>query len=272
MQPTKKDVYAFWNDASCGEQLYLKGTDAEAYAAQARARYELEPEIERFARFDECAGLRVLEVGVGLGSDHQRFAQAGAILHGVDLTDRAVAHTRRRLEGLGLRSDLRVADAERLPFEDDTFDLVYSWGVIHHSPDTPTAAREIVRVLRPGGAFRVMIYHKHSMVGLMLWLRYALLRGRPFTSLASIYSRFLESPGTKAYSRREGLALFAGVENLEARSVLTHADLLSSGAGQRHEGLLLSVMRQVWPRWLIRAALPSSGLFLLIEGEKPRSV
>ena len=86
------------------------------------------------------------------------------------------------------------------------------------------------------------------MVGLMLWLRYALLRGRPFTSLASIYRRFLKSPGTKAYTRAEGLALFAGAENRQARSVLTYADLLSSGAGQRHEGALLSVMRHVWTR------------------------
>jgi len=116
----------------------------------------------------------------------------------------------------------------------------------------------------------VTIYQKYSMVGLMLWLRYALLRGRPFTSLASIYRRFLKSPGTKAYTRAEGLALFAGAENRQARSVLTYADLLSSGAGQRHEGALLSVMRHVWTRRLIRTVPPSSGLFLLIEGEKPR--
>ncbi|MEP7245911.1 MAG: class I SAM-dependent methyltransferase, partial [Gammaproteobacteria bacterium] len=196
----KQAVREFWERASCGEDLYLAGLGREDYLAQASARYELEPYIESFADFAGSARRNVLEIGVGLGADHQRFAQEGAVLSGIDLTARAVEHVQRRLALFDLQSSLSKGDAENLRFANATFDIVYSWGVIHHSPDTPSAVAEIHRVLRPGGVARVMIYHTWSLVGYMLWMRYALLRLRPWTSLAHIYSRYLESPGTKAYS------------------------------------------------------------------------
>ena len=86
----KRVVRDFWDQASCGEALYLDDLSREAYLAQARKRYALEPYIERFADFGSAKGKRVLEVGVGLGADHQRFAAAGAELSGIDLTPRAI--------------------------------------------------------------------------------------------------------------------------------------------------------------------------------------
>lgn len=265
----KDSVREFWNEASCGEALYLDGRAASDFNAQAAERYRLEPYIADFAGFASARGETILEIGVGLGADHQRFAEAGAVLTGVDLTERAIANTAERFRVMGLTSDLRVADAEQLPFADASFDRVYSWGVIHHSPDTPQAAQEILRVLRPGGRFAVMVYHRRSFVGYMLWLRYALARGRPLTSLDTIYAEHLESPGTKAYSHVEGAALFAGAEDIIVRSVLTHGDLLESEAGQRHRGFALSLAKKVWPRGLIRRFFPTQGLFLLISGRKP---
>lgn len=265
----KDGVRAFWDEASCGEALYLDGQTADDYDRQAAARYQLEPYIRDFAHFTDTKGKRVLEIGVGLGADHEQFARAGAILSGIDLTDRAVANTQQRLNVFALKSNLRVGDAEALPFADASFDVVYSWGVIHHSPDTPTAAREILRVLAPGGRFAVMVYHRYSMVGYMLWLRYALLKLRPFQSLDDIYSQYLESPGTKAYTVAEAKALFASAERVEARTVLTHGDLLEGQAGQRHTGWMLNTARRLWPRRLIKLLLPTHGLFLLVEGYKP---
>jgi len=268
---TEKDaVRDFWDEASCGEKLYLEGADPEGFRKQAAARYALEPYIVPFADFSSTRGKRVLEIGVGLGADHQRFAEAGAVLSGLDLTPRAVDFTRRRLAAFGLSSDLQVGDAEQLPFEDETFDRVYSWGVIHHSPDTPAAVREICRVMRPGGTAAVMVYHTHSLVGLMLWLRYALARARPWISLSTIYASYLESPGTKAYSIREGHALFSQFTDVTVRTQLTHGDLLSSQAGQRHEGLVIRIMRVMWPRWFFTRFCKRSGLFMLINATKPR--
>lgn len=271
MDGEKQAVHDFWDRASCGEELYLGGHGAEHYRRQAETRYRLEPFIAGFAEFGQWKGKRVLEIGVGLGADHQQFAEGGALCTGVDLTARAVGHTHERFRELGLISDLRVGDAESLPFADGTFDLVYSWGVLHHSPDTALAVSEVLRVLCPGGLAKVMIYHKHSFVGFMLWVRYALLRGRVLTSLGEIYAQYLESPGTKAYSVAEARELFRGFGRVEIDTVLTHGDLLSSSAGQRHQGALLSVARVVWPRWLIRRLFSKLGLFMLITAVKSES-
>lgn len=233
-----------------------------------RKRYELEPFIESFARFDEARDLDVLEIGVGLGADHQRFAQAGARLAGIDLTERAVEHSRKRLRLFGLESDLRVADAESLPFADESFDLVYSWGVLHHSPNTARAIDETWRVLRRGGAAKIMIHHKRSLVGYMLWLRYGLLAGKPWRSLDDIYAHYLESPGTKAYTVDEARALFRKFSEVRVSTVLTHGDLLESDAGQRHRGWVLSMAKRIWPRRLVRSLLPGHGLFMLIDARK----
>ena len=104
---------------------------------------------------------------------------AGAEATGVDLTEAAVEAVRERLALEGLEAELRVADAESLPFGDGEFDLVYSWGVIHHTPDTERALAEVRRVLRPGGEARIMLYSRRSWVALGVWLRYGVLRGRP---------------------------------------------------------------------------------------------
>jgi len=268
MKNDKQRLHDFWNEASCGEKLYLSGLTQKDYEEQARVRYELEPYIAEFADFETAKGQRVLEIGVGLGADHQCFAQAGAELFGIDLTKRAVEYTRQRLTEFGLSSYLEVGDAEQLVFSDRTFDCVYSWGVIHHSPDTPQAISEIWRVLNFGGVARIMIYHKWSLVGVMLWIRYSLLCLRPWRSLDWVYSQYLESPGTKAYTIKQAEQLFSAFGSVEIRTVLTHGDLLEGKAGQRHEGFLLRVARKLWPRKLLKKLFPRMGLFMLITARK----
>lgn len=268
MSVEKVAVRDFWDSAACGETLYLASPTCANYARQSAVRYRLEPYIADFAEFERWRSRCVLEIGVGLGADHQRFAAAGASLYGTDLTRRAVDHTRRRLDQLGLTSRLLLGDAEALPFPDGTFDLIYAWGVFHHSPDTPRAFDEAARVLRPGGCARIMIYHRDSLVGWMLWLRYALLAGKPWRSLTDIYARHLESPGTKAYTLAEVAVLCRGFSAHSVRTVLTHGDLLESAAGQRHRGSLLTLARALWPRPLIHRFLSDRGLFLLISAIK----
>ncbi len=264
----KNDVKSFWNEASCGEKMFMDGFSKEDYLLQSKQKYELEPEIMKFAEFHRFNKKKTLEIGVGLGSEHQKLAEAGAILNGIDLTPRAIEHTRRRFNLLGLTSTLQVADAENLPFENDTFDAVFSWGVLHHTPDTPKAINEVHRVMKPGGFGKVMIYHTNSLIGYMLWIRYALLKGRPFLSLRYIYHHYLESPGTKAYTYNEARKLFSQFHAVSIDSLLTHGDLLTSQAGQRHKGAALNIARKFWPRWLFRRFMPRHGLFLLISFQK----
>jgi ubiquinone/menaquinone biosynthesis C-methylase UbiE len=115
-----------------------------------------------FVDFDALSEKDVLEVGCGSGIAAQMFAEAGARLTAVDLTPWAVATTRARLEAFGLPGTVLEADGEALPFDDASFDLVFSWGVIHHSSDMDRALRELVRVCRPGGELVLMVYHRRS--------------------------------------------------------------------------------------------------------------
>jgi hypothetical protein len=102
----------------------------------------------------------------------------------------------------------------------------------------------------------------------MLWIRYGLLRLKPRTSLGEIYSNYLESPGTKAYSVEETKQLFSKFQSIEIDTIMTHGDLLTSAAGQRHQSILLSAARLIWPRWLIQTFFPKNGLFMLITATK----
>ena len=115
-----------------------------------------------FVPFAELAGKDVLEVGCGSGIAVQLFAEADANVTAVDLTPWAVATTRARMEAFGLAAEVLEADAERLPFDDGSFDLVFSWGVIHHTSDMDAALAQLVRVLRPGGTLVLMLYHRRS--------------------------------------------------------------------------------------------------------------
>lgn len=268
-QELKIKVRDFWDAQSCGERYARAAEKRDQLQAQSKIRYQLEPYIPEFARFCDGAGRAVLEIGVGMGADHLRWAEAGPrTLAGIDLTPGAIEHTAYRFQAEGYTSDLRVSDAEAMPFGDESFDIVYSWGVIHHSPDTLAAVREIHRVLKIGGVARVAIYHKYSIVGAMLWARYGLFAGRPCRSLDEIYSQHLESPGTKAYTYTEAKDMFSMFRRSDVVVQLCFGDLLEGEVGQRHTGLLLSLARKVWPRALIRRLLKSYGLYLLIEAVK----
>jgi SAM-dependent methyltransferase len=210
----KEAVRDFWDSEACGERY---GED------QDRLRYEMEPEILAFADFPSAAGRRVLEIGVGMGADFVRWLRAGAVATGVDLTARAVGITSDRVARENLSADVRVADAEHLPFEDDSFDVVYSWGVLHHTPDVPRALGEAVRVLRPGGELKVMLYHRRSWVAAAAWARFGLLRGRPGIGLRGAVAH-VESPGTQAFTPAELRRLLPGVSGLSIVPHLTHWD------------------------------------------------
>jgi SAM-dependent methyltransferase len=265
----KRAVHDFWQRQSCGE-VYAEGESETAQlAAQASARYALEPYLPPFARFADARGLRVLEIGVGMGADHLQFAQhAPARLVGIDLTARALHHTRTRLAAAGARPMLTQADAERLPFPDRSFDLVFSWGVLHHTPDVAAAIGEVHRVLAPSGIARVMLYHRHSWTVDMLWLRYAAGAGRPWRRRRAVVAERLESPGTQAFTAVEARRLFTAFAQVEVRTQLAFTDLLEGAAGQRHRGAALRLARRLWPRRLIRAAGASRGFNLLIAARK----
>ena len=159
----KARVREFWQAHPCGTKFSDAEMGTREFFERVEAhRYTKEWHIPGAADFARTCGLRVLEIGCGLGTDGAQFATAGANYTGVDLTDAAVDLARRNFELHHLPGEFLVADAENLDLPDESFDLVYSHGVLHHTPDTARAVREIHRVLKPDGRAVVMLYHRDS--------------------------------------------------------------------------------------------------------------
>ena len=158
-----QEVRAFWSTEACGTHFIQRFTDEHDFFSKYREfRYRTEWHIPAFASFAQAKGKRVLEIGCGNGADGVMFTSHGAHYTGVDLTPQAVDATRRHFAAEGLDGQFRLEDAERLSFADDSFDIVYSYGVLHHTPAPQRAVHEVYRVLKPGGVALVMLYHRHS--------------------------------------------------------------------------------------------------------------
>jgi SAM-dependent methyltransferase len=230
-----------WSEDPCGavygrEQEF--GT-REFFDAIERHRYtEYAPWMPAVMGFNDFAGARLLEVGCGMGTDLLQFARGGAKVTGVDLTPRSIEISRQHLAVYGERGDFAITDGESLPFADESFDVVYSNGVLHHTPDTAGAVREVHRVVRPGGQARVMLYHRGSAA---YWgdiiLRHGVLHGELLKhspeDIMSKYVEFNESGGrplVKVYSRRQARQLFSMFREVKVQvEQLTRSELFFLG-------------------------------------------
>ena len=126
-------------------------------------QYALEPHIRDVVRFERFQGRDVLEAGCGIGTDGVQFARAGARYTVSDFSEVGLSLARRRFELEGLPGSFVHGSITALPFPDESFDVVYSHGVIHHVEDTERAVAEFRRVLRPGGTVLAMVYHRGSL-------------------------------------------------------------------------------------------------------------
>ncbi len=117
--------------------------------------------FDPIAPYDELVDKDVLEIGVGNGSVAQRLASVAKTFTGIDLTDYAYKSTSKRMEAFGLNVTIRQMDAEKMEFDDASFDYIWSWGVIHHSSNTGQILKEMHRVLRPGGTATIMVYYRN---------------------------------------------------------------------------------------------------------------
>jgi ubiquinone/menaquinone biosynthesis C-methylase UbiE len=167
-------------------------------------------------RFD-WEGKRVLEIGLGQGSDSEQLIRRGARWSGIDLTRASVARLQKRLEMRDLPYEHLVqASAVGIPFRDGHFDMVYSHGVLHHIPDIKTAQREIRRVLKPAGRLVMMVYARHSLnyQFAIKWVRRI--------GLALLYMLPVQGSGIyaehKRLARQEGLRQYLKMENFIHRS------------------------------------------------------
>jgi SAM-dependent methyltransferase len=235
----------------------------EFFDAVERHRYTVyAPWMREVMGFDDFAGARLLEIGCGMGTDLLQFARGGAQVTGVDLTPRSIEISRQHFAVYDERGDFAITDGERLPFPDESFDVVYSNGVLHHTPDTAGAIRQIHRVLRPGGLARVMLYHRDSAYywGEIIFRRGLLHWQLPLGhSPAEIMSRYVEvnesggRPLVKVYSRRQARKLFSIFSEVKIQvEQLTRAELFILGR-IIPEGLFRSLRRSFGGNVIISA-------------------
>jgi ubiquinone/menaquinone biosynthesis C-methylase UbiE len=157
-------VKTFWNANPCNADLSRSEERLRYFQEISDRRYgRREWHVPIVAEFEKFQGKDVLEIGCGMGTDGLEFAKNGANYFGVDLTPQSVALARERFDLFGIPGRFEVANAEELSFADDSFDHVYSFGVIHHSPAPEKIVREIHRVLKKGGTFTVMLYNRNSV-------------------------------------------------------------------------------------------------------------
>lgn len=267
LEEEKRRAREQWSEDPCGA-TYAREAELgtrEFFEEVERHRYkEYAPWMPAVMGFDRFKDARLLEIGCGMGTDLLQFARGGARCTGVDLTPRSIEITRHRFALYRMTGDFMLADGEHLPFEDESFDVVYSNGVLHHTPDTERAVKEVRRVLRPGGIAKVMLYHRHSLNywGEMILhrglLRGELLRGSSAQEIMSRYVEYSEHGGrplVKVYSRREARALFA-----RFREVTVEVEQMI-----RQE---LSLFRHVIPESLFRRLRRQLGWNVIITAKK----
>ena len=292
--PTIHEVRTYWQAHPAGEAevAHLAADRRDFFNERDRQTRLLYPNLDADYDFALAQGKCTLELGCGMGYNAQRLAQHGARLIVMDLAQRAVLLTRERLLLQDLSAVFLVADAEHLPFAPDAFETVFSSGVIHHSPNAVQTAREIMRVLKAGGAATVMVYNRNSrwfwwniviMLGALMWLlnslpahsRERLLVARPawrdlilpagqrlrFADVVRAGTDFggLRNPLSQVYTKRSAQRLFSGLANFRFVTQFNRFRALDENPSLSVRAVrrVLACLDRLW------------GWFLIIHAEKP---
>jgi 2-polyprenyl-3-methyl-5-hydroxy-6-metoxy-1,4-benzoquinol methylase len=161
-------VRDYWNNRPCNVKHSNKEIGSKDYFNEVEFRkYFVEPHIPKFADFNLWKGKKVLEIGCGIGTDAINFARAGADYTGIDLSSESINLTKKRFELFNLNGRLEVINAEELNLE-SSFDLIYSFGVIHHSPNPKKIIESAYKLCKPDGQLRLMLYAKNSWKAAMI--------------------------------------------------------------------------------------------------------
>jgi len=173
LEKSIQDVYNFWNERPCNIRHSLKEVGTKEYFEEVTQRkYFVEPHIIEFANFSNYKNKKVLEIGCGIGTAAQSFIENGAIYTGIDLSDKSVELAKKRLELFNLQGNIFQGNIEEIDnINDDKFDLIYSFGVLHHTPDINKSIKNIYKMLKDGGEFKMMLYAKNS------WKYYEIIEG-----------------------------------------------------------------------------------------------
>ncbi len=231
----KKKVREHWNKnpmdydkikAKCGSKNYYNQIEKQFRKVCYFGQDSKKPIFHKLIPYKKLKDKEVLVIGCGAGSISKEFAKQGASITAIDLTPIAVKNTKKQLTNYKLNGKVLEADAENLPFKDNSFDFVWSWGVIHHTPNTKKAADEIYRVLKKDGQARIMIYHKNSIFYYFLVqfcrgiLQGQYLKWSP-QKILNKYTDHSDKGGTplgKAYTKKQSKKLFSKFKKIKFKT------------------------------------------------------
>jgi ubiquinone/menaquinone biosynthesis C-methylase UbiE len=230
----KDAVRKFWGNRPCGLIHSAHPSDSRAFFEETeRHRYNEvhldwdRPFMNEAMDFSKYTGKTVLEIGVGIGVDSMSWSRNGNKVFGIDYNLPSVEITKARFKEAGADGTFLNSDAENLPFADNSFDIVYSFGVLHHTPGTEKAIHEAYRVLKPGGHAIIMLYYKWSAMtwGTIFWgdgiRKGGLWKTKSFADLVSNYTEWDSQtetsicPLTKVYSMREARKMFQPYKDIQ---------------------------------------------------------
>ena len=156
-------VKEFWDKRPCNIRHSDKKVGTKQYFDEVMKRkYFVESHIKLFANFEAYNNKDVLEVGCGIGTAAQTFIEHGARYTGIDISPSSIEIAKKRLEIYNLKGDVFEGDIQSLVIPDKKFDLVYSFGVLHHIDDLDSALKNIQIMIKPGGEFKLMMYASNS--------------------------------------------------------------------------------------------------------------
>lgn len=217
-----EDVKNFWNKRPCNIRHSTKPIGTKEYFDEVEHRkYFVEPHIPEFAEFEKWRGKKVLEIGCGIGTDAINFAKHGAHLTTIELSKESLDLTKIRFESYGLDANFILGNAEELDSlipEGEQFDLIWSFGVIHHSPHPEVILSKCKDILKDDGEIRIMVYSKISYKLFYLMRETGVWN---FSSLDELISTYSEAqtgcPITYSYTFESAKKLFADFTILDMR-------------------------------------------------------
>jgi 2-polyprenyl-3-methyl-5-hydroxy-6-metoxy-1,4-benzoquinol methylase len=207
------EVREYWDRRPCNIRHSTKTPGSREYFDEVEKRkYFVESHIPRFAEFPRWEGKRVLEIGCGIGTDTMNFARSGAAVTAVDLSENSLKMALKRAEVFALADRIRFfhGSAEQLDqiLPSEPFDLIYSFGVIHHTPHPERVLYQLKNFTRPGTTVKFMVYNRHSWK--VFWILMTHCKGQ-FWRMKELIARYSEAetgcPVTYSYSPRELRAL-----------------------------------------------------------------
>lgn len=216
-----QSVQQYWNNRPCNIRHSTKPIGTREYFDEVEARkHFVEPHIPGFAQFEQWSGKKVMEIGCGLGTAMINFARNGAQVTAIDLSDKSLELAKQRVEVYDVKDQVTfyAGNAEELdqfvPVE--SYDLVYSFGVIHHTPHPERVIDQIRKYTHPGSTVKIMVYYRYSWKVLWILLTYGKGQFWRINELIARYSEAQEGcPVTYVYSKQEARELLKGFEIVE---------------------------------------------------------